>query len=57
MVYSRAAERAYIREHYVASKSLAAVREAFSNAYPDKQVEELKLSHYMPRRRLGGEEV
>jgi hypothetical protein len=37
MVYSRA-ERVFILEHYFASKSLAAVREAFSNAYPDKEV-------------------
>jgi hypothetical protein len=35
MVYSRA-ERVFILEHYFASKSFAAVREAFSNAYPDK---------------------
>jgi hypothetical protein len=31
MVYSRA-ERVFILEHYFASKSFAAVREAFSNA-------------------------
>jgi hypothetical protein len=37
VVYSRA-ERVFILEHYFASKSLAAVREAFSNAYPDKKV-------------------
>jgi hypothetical protein len=36
-VYSRA-ERVFILEHYFASKSFAAVREAFSNAYPDKEV-------------------
>jgi hypothetical protein len=35
MVYSRA-ERVFIVEHYFASKSFAAVREAFSNACPDK---------------------
>jgi hypothetical protein len=28
----------FILEHYFASKSFAAVREAFSNAYPDKEV-------------------
>jgi hypothetical protein len=28
----------FILEHYLASKSFAAVREAFSNAYPDKEV-------------------
>jgi hypothetical protein len=37
MVYSRA-ERVFILEHYFASKLYAAVREAFSNAYPDKEV-------------------
>jgi hypothetical protein len=28
----------FILEHYFASKSCAAVREAFSNAYPDKEL-------------------
>jgi hypothetical protein len=28
----------FIPEHYFASKSFAAIREAFSNAYPDKEV-------------------
>jgi hypothetical protein len=37
MVYSRA-ERVYILKHYFVSKSFIAVREAFSNAYPDKEV-------------------
>jgi hypothetical protein len=37
MVYSRA-ERLFILRHYVASKSFAAVREAFNSAYPDKEV-------------------
>jgi hypothetical protein len=37
MVYSLA-ERVFIPEHYFASKSFAAVREAFSSAYPDKKV-------------------
>jgi hypothetical protein len=37
MVYSRA-ERVFILEHYFSSTSFAAVREAFSNAYPDKEV-------------------
>jgi hypothetical protein len=36
-VYSRA-ERVFILEHYSSSKSFAVVREAFSNAYPDKEV-------------------
>jgi hypothetical protein len=29
----------FILEHYFASKSCAAVREAFSNAYPDEEVQ------------------
>jgi hypothetical protein len=37
MVYSRA-ELVPIFEHYFGSKSFAAVREAFSNAYPNKEV-------------------
>jgi hypothetical protein len=37
MVYSRA-ERVFILEHYFASKSSVDVREAFSNAYRDKEV-------------------
>jgi hypothetical protein len=37
MVYSRAG-RVFILEHYFASKSFVAVREAFSNAYHDKEV-------------------
>jgi hypothetical protein len=37
IVYSRA-ERVFILEHYFGWKSFAAVREAFSNAYPDKEV-------------------
>jgi hypothetical protein len=37
MVYSRA-ERVFILEHYFVSKSFAAVREAFSSAYPVKEV-------------------
>jgi hypothetical protein len=36
-VYSLA-ERVFILEHYFASKSFSAVREAFSAAYPDKEV-------------------
>jgi hypothetical protein len=36
-VYS-VAERVFIPEHYFASKSFAAIREAFSNVYPDKEV-------------------
>jgi Holliday junction resolvase len=37
MVHSRA-ERVFILEHYLASKSFAAIREAFSNGFPDKEV-------------------
>jgi hypothetical protein len=37
IVYSRT-ERVFILEHYFAFISLAAVREAFSSAYPDKEV-------------------
>jgi hypothetical protein len=37
MVYSRK-ERVLILEHYLASKSFAAVREALTNVYPDKKV-------------------
>jgi hypothetical protein len=37
MLYSRA-EPVFVREHYLAAKSFAAVREALSNAYPDKEV-------------------
>jgi hypothetical protein len=31
-------QNVFILEHYFASKSFAAFREAFSNAYPDKEV-------------------
>jgi hypothetical protein len=44
MVYSRA-EHVFILEHYFASKSFAAVREAFSNAYPDKEVPNKTPTH------------
>jgi hypothetical protein len=37
MVYSRS-DHVFILEHYFASKSFTAVSEAFSNAYPDKEV-------------------
>jgi hypothetical protein len=36
MVYSKA-ECVFILKHYFASKSFAAVCEAFSNVYPDKK--------------------
>jgi hypothetical protein len=41
MLHSRA-ERVFILEHYFASKSSVAIREAFSNAYPDKEVSNKK---------------
>jgi hypothetical protein len=37
MMYSRD-ERVFILEHYFTQKSFAVVREAFSNAYPNKEV-------------------
>jgi hypothetical protein len=37
MVYSRA-ECVFILEHYFTSKLFAAIREAFHNAYPDKEI-------------------
>jgi hypothetical protein len=37
MVYSQA-ERVFVLEHYLASESFAAVREAFKNMYPSKEV-------------------
>jgi hypothetical protein len=44
MVYSRA-ERVFILEHYFASKSFAAVREACNNANPDKEVPKKTTAH------------
>jgi hypothetical protein len=38
MVCSQA-ELVFIVKHYFASESFAAVREAFSNVYPDKEVQ------------------
>jgi hypothetical protein len=35
----------FILEHYFASKSFVAVREAFSNAYPDKEVPNKRTMH------------
>jgi hypothetical protein len=46
MVYSRA-ERVFILEHYFASKSFAAIRKAFSNAYPDKEVPNKTTIHQL----------
>jgi hypothetical protein len=51
MVYSRA-ERVFILEHYFASKSFAAVREAFSNAYSDKEVSNKTTIHRLVKFRL-----
>jgi hypothetical protein len=44
MVYSQA-EHVFILEHYLASKSFAAVREAFSNVYPDNEVWNKTTTH------------
>jgi hypothetical protein len=55
MVYSRA-ERVFILEHYFASKSFAAVREAFSNAYPDKEVPNKTIVHRLVTK-FGTQEV
>jgi hypothetical protein len=44
MVYSWA-EHVFIVKHCFASKSFAAVREAFSNAYPDKEILNKTIIH------------
>jgi hypothetical protein len=44
MVYSRA-ERVFILQHHFASKSFAAVREAFSCTHPDKEVSNKTAIH------------
>jgi hypothetical protein len=41
----------FILEYYFASKSFAAVREAFSNAYPDKEIPNKTTIHRMVRKR------
>jgi hypothetical protein len=48
IVYSRA-EHVFIPKHYFASKLFAAVREAFSNAYPDKKVPNKTAIHRLVR--------
>jgi hypothetical protein len=40
-------EHVFILEHYFASKSFAAVREAFSNACPDKEVPNKTTIHLL----------
>jgi hypothetical protein len=53
-VYSRAV-RVFIVQHYFSSQSFAAVREAFSNAYPDREVsllDETALHRLVTRFRL-----
>jgi hypothetical protein len=40
----------FILEHYFASKSFAAVREAFSNAYPDKEVPSKTTIHRLVKK-------
>jgi hypothetical protein len=44
MLYSRA-ERVFILEHYFTFKSFVAVRQVFSNAYPDKEVPNKTAKH------------
>jgi hypothetical protein len=44
MGYSRA-ERVFILEHHFARKSFAALREAFRNSYPDKEVPNKTTMH------------
>jgi hypothetical protein len=44
MVYLQA-ERVFIPENYFASKTLGDVREAFKNAYPDKEVPNKTTMH------------
>jgi hypothetical protein len=44
MVYSPA-KRVFIQEHYIAPKSFAAVREAFSNAFSNKEVHNKTTVH------------
>jgi hypothetical protein len=43
MVYSRA-ERVFILEYYFEPKSSAAAHEALSNAYPNKEIKNKKIS-------------
>jgi hypothetical protein len=44
MMYSQA-DRVFIAEHYFASKSFAAVSEALSNVYHDKEVPDKTKIH------------
>jgi hypothetical protein len=44
IIYSRA-ECVFFLEHYFASESFAAVRGAFSDAYPDKEVTNETTGH------------
>jgi hypothetical protein len=46
MVYSQA-EHVFILEHYFALISFAAVREAFSKAYPTKEVPNKTIVHQL----------
>jgi hypothetical protein len=48
MVHSRT-ERVFILEHYFSSKSFAAVREAFSDAYPDKKLPNKRTVHRLAK--------
>jgi hypothetical protein len=44
MVYSRA-ECVFIPEHYFGTKSFAALRQAFSNAFPDNRMPNKSTGH------------
>jgi hypothetical protein len=55
MMHSRE-ERVFILEHYDASKSFAAVQEAFSNVYPNKEVPNKTTVHRLVTRFRNKEE-
>jgi hypothetical protein len=46
----------FILEHYFASESFTAVREAFHNAYPDREVQNKKTIHRLVTK-LGKQEI
>jgi hypothetical protein len=53
MVCSQA-ERIFTLEHYFASKSFVAVREAFNNAYPDKEIlNKITINRLVTKLRVG----
>jgi hypothetical protein len=51
-----ASRTVFILEHYFAPKSFAAVREEFSNAYPDKGVQNKTIIHLLVKT-FGTQEV